>query len=67
MLRNNATWSPLHSLPVQDAAFADLDGNGKDDIAVDFGAPGLWIYGDSGTFSVLHPNSPDALRAGRLH
>jgi VCBS repeat protein len=64
---NNATWSPLHSLPVQDAAFADLDGNGKDDLALDFGALGLWVYGDNGAWTQLHGFNPQGLQAGRFH
>jgi len=52
---------------VQDAAFADLDGNGKDDLALDFGALGLWVYGDNGAWTQLHGFNPQGLQAGRFH
>jgi hypothetical protein len=44
-------------------AVGDFDGDGNDEIAVDFGAAGIWKY-DSGAWTQLAPENPESLLAG---
>jgi len=58
----------LHPLTSRNVLIADLDGNGKDDVIVDFGPTfGLWLYANSSTWSQLHAISPAGLAAGRFY
>jgi hypothetical protein len=64
---NNTTWSVLHTLHANALLTADLDGNGRDDIVIDFGPPnGLWVYRNNDTWMRLHPLSPMHLAAGSI-
>ena len=48
-------------------ATGDIDGNGQDDVVVDFGATyGLWIWSDATTWKQLHALSAKALVTGDL-
>jgi hypothetical protein len=42
----------------------DLDGNGKDDLIVDFGGAGLWVRYNNATWMKLHNASTQDLAAG---
>jgi hypothetical protein len=58
----------LHPLTSRNVLLADLDGNGKDDVVIDFGPPfGLWQYLNSSTWSQLHGISPVGIAAGRFY
>ena len=37
---NDATWVKLHDLSPEDMIAADMDGNGQEDVIIDFGAGG---------------------------
>ncbi|MFA5142975.1 MAG: hypothetical protein WC522_02240 [Candidatus Omnitrophota bacterium] len=46
---------------------ADLDGNGKDEIIINFGTQyGIWIYYNNSTWAKLHDLSPESVTAGDL-
>ena len=64
---NNTTWTALHGLHATALLTADLDGNGQDEIVVDFGAAyGLWVYRNNATWTELHGLSPTRLAAGHI-
>jgi hypothetical protein len=45
ILFNRTSWAPLHGFSAEHVALADLDGLGRDEIVIDFGAPHeLWEY-----------------------
>ena len=48
-------WAPKH-------AVGDFDGDGADELAVDFGATGTWLY-DGGAWSQLTLRNPESLLA----
>jgi hypothetical protein len=43
-------------------AVGDFDGDGADELAVDFGATGTWLY-NGGSWSQLTPSNPESLAA----
>jgi hypothetical protein len=45
-----------------DQAVGDFDGDGRDEVAVDFGANGIWLADDSG-WSQISANNPERLLA----
>jgi hypothetical protein len=53
-----------HNVTTQDLAVGDLDGNGKDDLIVDFGGAGLWVRYNNATWMKLHNASTQDLAAG---
>jgi len=45
----------------------DLDGEGRDEIVVDFGGSlGLWAWFNNSAWKQLHPLSPKSLQIGEL-
>lgn len=42
----------------------DLDGGGRADLVVDFGAAGLWVKYNNGAWMKIHPASPQEIAAG---
>jgi len=44
----------------------DLDGNGRDEIAIDFGTAGLWIWLNDTGRQQLHHVSPEQMAVGEL-
>ena len=55
----------LPALPVSKHAIGDFDGDGVNEIAVDFGAAGISVW-DSGSWSPLTSNNPESLIAGNF-
>ena len=51
---------------MQGLAVGDFTADGKDDLVVAFGGPGLWRY-SNGAWSQLHTAGPGASAIGRLH
>jgi FG-GAP-like repeat len=45
---------------------ADLDGNGQDEIVIDFANSGLWVYRNNSTWTLLHGLSPSHVAAGDI-
>ena len=45
----------------------ELDGNRKDGVLIDFGAPGLWSYEDGRGWQQIHGLSPKAIETGVFH
>ena len=57
----------IHPLTPEAMAATDLDGNGRDDLVIDFGAPfGVWVYMNQQSWSQLHALSPSEIVAGDL-
>jgi hypothetical protein len=45
----------------------DIDGNGCDDLIVDFGATfGIWVRYDDGSWEQLHGMSPEIMEVGNI-
>jgi hypothetical protein len=64
---NNTTWMPLYFMSPEVMATGDLDGNGQDDVVIDFGPDkGLWNWMNNGGWAKLHDLSPEFLATGDL-
>ncbi len=60
-------WSPIHGLSPESVTAADVDGNGLDDLVMDFGnAYGVWLWLNHATWMQLHGASPTDVAAGDL-
>ena len=56
---NAIGWFQLHPFSPQSLATGDLDGNGQDELIVDFGPQfGLWVRQNNLAWVFLHPLSP---------
>ena len=47
-------------------ASGNLDGNGLDDLVLDFGTVGVWVWMNHGSWLFLNPQSPTHLVTGDL-
>jgi glucose/arabinose dehydrogenase len=60
-------WSPLHHVSPKSFASGDLDGNGIDEVVVDFGdAHGIWIRMNNTSWTPLHVLSGNHLTVADL-
>ena len=60
-------WSLIHPLGPESVTAADVDGNGLDDVVVDFGAAyGVWLWLNHATWVPLHGSSPTDVAVGDL-
>jgi hypothetical protein len=57
-LQEPPLWEPRH-------AAGDFDGDGADELAVDFGATGAWLW-DNGAWSQLTPANPECLLTAQV-
>jgi hypothetical protein len=64
---NDTGWGLLSGHSPDSFVVADLDGGERADIAIDFGAHGVWVYQNNVTWRMLHPSNPESLTVGRLH
>jgi hypothetical protein len=54
---NNSTWIKLHTLSPDTVTTGDIDGNGRDDVIIDFGpGHGIRILMNSSTWKSLALN-----------
>jgi hypothetical protein len=51
---NNQTWAKSHGLASSAMAAANLDGNAKQDLVVDFAPYGVWTFKNNQTWEKLH-------------
>lgn len=65
--RYGSTWTQLHPIAPETISVGDLDGNGVDDLVIDFGSPhGLWAFRNKSTWVPLHAVSPTRVTVGDL-
>ena len=67
VLQNGTTWAQLHALTTEGITTGDLDGNGHDEVIIDFGGPGVWSYEDMGGWQQVHTFNPKGIAAGRFY
>lgn len=60
----SATWRCLTGRQAESFAIGDFDGNGKADVAADFGANGLWFFKNDSTWECKHGYNPIWMAAG---
>ncbi len=63
---NNSTWAKLHDLSPEIITTGDMDGNGLDDVIIDFGVNGTWVYMNNSTWAQLHTISPEIMASGDI-
>jgi hypothetical protein len=68
LLSSGNKWTQLHTFNPVSMAKGDLDGNGRDDLIVNFG-PGIGLYAwmNHTTWTFLHPFSPSQMVTGDLN
>jgi hypothetical protein len=47
-------------------ATGDLDGSGEDDVIIDFGASGIWVYYNNTTWTKLHKSGAEIIVTGAV-
>jgi probable HAF family extracellular repeat protein len=57
-------WRPVHKESADATATADLDGNGLDDLVVDFGAYGVYAWMNQAAWMFVHPANPTQMSSG---
>ena len=65
-MQNGTTWAQLHTLTTEGITTGDLDGNGHDEVIIDFGGLGVWSYEDLGGWQQVHAFNPKAIATGRF-
>ena len=67
-LRNGDTagWTQLHTLSAKNIVTGDLDGNGTDEVIVDFGPQGIWIYYNRSNWVLRHLSTANRMAVGDL-
>ena len=65
---NNASWVPLHGTGAQYIGAADLDGNGKADVVIDFGtgSGGIWARMNNTEWVPINGVGASSLVAGQV-
>ena len=58
---DNDQWSQLHPFDASHLAAADLNGDGGEDVIVDFPGYGLWVLYGGSTWAQLNPRDVSAL------
>ena len=66
VLQNGTTWWQLHPLTSDGITTGDVDGNGHDEVIIDFGGAGVWSYEDLGGWQQVHTLNPKAIATGRF-
>jgi probable HAF family extracellular repeat protein len=66
-LLGKSGWSQVHGFGPESVTAADVDGNGLDDVVMDFGATyGVWLWLNHTTWMPLHGLSPTEVAVGDL-
>jgi probable HAF family extracellular repeat protein len=77
-LKGLAVWQQIHTLGATELignpriasnamTSGDLDGNGLDDLVIDFGFPyGIWVWMNHATWTLLHGSTPAWMVTGNL-
>jgi hypothetical protein len=64
---SDGTRTPLHTFPTEGLATGNIDGNERDDVAIDFGSAGLWVFKNGSTWQQVHWLNAVTTTMGRLH
>ncbi|MFQ5964291.1 MAG: hypothetical protein ACE5KZ_08415, partial [Candidatus Scalinduaceae bacterium] len=65
--KNDAGWIPLHPSSPVSMVTGDMDGNGKDEVIIDFGPGiGIWVRKNDAGWIPLHPSSPVSMVTGDM-
>ncbi len=67
VLQNGTAWAPLNGLTTEGITVGGLDGNGHDEVIIDFGAPGVWSYEDIAGWQQVHTLNPKTIAIGRFN
>jgi hypothetical protein len=59
-------WAQLHTVSPEGMVTGDMDGNGKDDVILDFGSLGTWVRLNNSSWFQLHVLSPTIMATGDL-
>jgi hypothetical protein len=60
-------WTQIHALSPESLVTGDLDGNGTDEVVIDFGDPyGVWVWLNNSSWEQLHEASPNHMTTGDL-
>jgi hypothetical protein len=62
----DAGWSLVHPFEATSLLTADLDGNGLDDVVIQFAGFGIWAYMNQATWAPLHAFAAAHVAAGNL-
>ncbi len=63
---NDSYWKNLHSSSPEIISVGDIDGNGVDDLIIDFGKTGIWIRYNNTWWKNLHSSSPEIISVGDI-
>jgi hypothetical protein len=64
--RWGAAWAQIHPSSPEGVVTGDIDGNGRDDLIIDFGSSGVWVLLNNTSWLQLHPANPSQMAAGDL-
>ena len=56
----------LHDLSPEAMITGDMDGNGLEDVIIDFGVDGIWVRKNNANWVKLHDLSPEAMITGDM-
>ena len=59
-------WQQLHNVSPSILTRGDLDGNGREDVVVDFTGYGVWVYMNNATWAQLDARDASAIKIGDL-
>jgi hypothetical protein len=64
--RWNAAWTQIHPSSPEAIVPGDVDGNGVDDLVIDFGSSGIWVLLNNTSWFQLHASNPNHIATGDL-
>ena len=63
---NHAKWLPLHNLSPDHMVVGNFDGNGKDNVVLDFPGYGLWMWKNMTSWVLVNSLGASTLAVGNL-
>jgi hypothetical protein len=59
-------WRKLHKSSAENIATGDMDGNGQDEVIMDFGASGIWVQYNNSMWKKLHKSGAENIATGDI-